>query len=212
METKEQTRLAGIIGNQYGDLTLLHLTSDVYGKGEASKKDKYTVFGVFKCKCGRKRIININTIIYASEDSKQLKCIHKVMNGHSYYGLEESYVLRFRAVYTRISKSDIGSEWDNLSDFYDDMFLKYYATINEAMRHNLKVVRFDRYDQNKPYSSDNLYWYYGSKIKQDTTDYDLVIDNKEFGSLYEVANVYNMDISTLYRRYKKGIRGNDLVS
>lgn len=209
---RELTRINDVKQRTFGDLKLIHLTEDVYDRPSMNKTGKPTIYGVFKCKCGRKRIVNINTVLYAKEGSTQLKCIHQVLQGNAFFGIDPALVHRFSGLYTRVKNSDEGTEWNNISEFYDDMFLKFYATYLEAQRNDKKNIRFDRYDQSRSFSKDNMYFYFGSIIRKGSALYDdLKIDGHKFSSLYEVATTYNMDISKVYRRYKRGLRGNDLI-
>lgn len=215
---RESTRLPDILGKTYGELTLLEVVSNPYGFKGAKKTPKEadgnTTFGVFKCSCGKKKIVNVKTIIYADKDSRSLTCSHKIRKGRAYYHSDEKLLARFIMNFTKINKE--GCEWESLSKFYDDMFLQYltvYYDIPEKF--NSISIRYAKYDASLPWSKENMFFYNGFRLDKFISEKvfdDIVVNGKEFRNLYELAVAYDMDLSTIYKRYDRGIRGDSLVS
>jgi len=161
-------------------------------EGRMGKKNRHA--GLFKCKCGKEKIIIIDNVV--SGNSKTCGCVKKKhgMEGTKIYRLWGGMIARCnnpkKDNYFRYGGRGIKvcDRWMDFSNFYKDMGDK------PSSKHQL-----DRIDNNRNYSHDNCHWVLPVENirKKDSTKLNVSLV-KEIKSHIKDKALKNIEISNIY--------------
>lgn len=200
-----------MIGEKRNMLTLI---KDI-GKRDTGKRNRH--FILCKCECGNEVMIRIDQF----GKNHSCGCIKKevatlnVCRNHKHKksgtrlysiwsGMKERCRNKNNSRYHRYGERGIGvcDEW--LNDFVS--FAEW--ALNDGYSKNKTL---DRIDNNGNYEPQNCRW--ASQKEQANnreTNINIAVDKKEF-DLMQLSEIFNLPYSTVYARYKRGDRGNQLI-
>lgn len=99
--------------------------------------------------------------------------------------------------------------WLEFDNFIIDMNDAYVQFKNE---HGENTASIERIDVNGNYDIENCIWIHiHEQSKNRRSSIKLFINGKKYESLVEIANEYDIPITTIKGRYKSGKRGDELI-
>lgn len=211
------------IGDIFGDLTFLSYVDEPYESVQArieknNNKNQTTesnlkkqVFGFFRCSCGRHEVKNTVNVFYSKP-----KCVHirKINRKDPYYGGVQN-IKSLNTKYFNLKK-DFGEEnieWKSFTEFYNYFVLKLndLKTSSEALGINKKAIVSIR-EGSTAANSESAIVSTETRKKDGILDIGVqIIDGQEYNTLVSISKDYNIPLSTVFRRYKSGKRGERLV-
>lgn len=195
---------------QFGDVTFIKYIDEPYFYKKDKDSESYD-YGLFKCVCGRYEVSRVNRIIYSK---KKYECIHsrKLDKNAMIYGDSiNSWRLTYSSLVKKYGIDNV--EWKKYVQFYEFIAPRWHdmntvlATIGLKKRIRLVV------DENATYVGKDTVTLSTEKrnAKAKTLIEPQVINGIEYNSLTEISKAYNIDLSTIYKRYMSGSKNNDLV-
>lgn len=198
------------IGTKIAELTLLEYVPvpEGYPKG-------HSPYARVKCSCGVEKIMSWKNI----RSGNTLSCGHLKGVKNKYKSTDEngervvlymrwnSLNTKFKAknskFYKNAKENNIKLEWNNYQEFCEDMADSFYELAKDNNENNIILYTHNDYDN---YNKTNCYW--GLK----KASFPVVIYGREFNSLEEISNEYDIPTSTLIGRiYSLGKTGNELI-
>lgn len=210
------------IGDKFGDLTLVNYVDEPYeikqariekAKGKKTKSDTddtTQTFGYFRCSCGRHEIKNLINVKYGNPECNHRKRMSKK---NPYYGEAKVPSLNQKFITIQKEFGEDRTTWKNFTEFYLEVVLKVndMQTSLNAIGIKKKVMISIK-DGEDAANNDTLVISTEQRKKEPTIDIGVQkIDGKEYSSLVSISKEFDIPISTVYRRFKRGKRDSQLV-
>jgi hypothetical protein len=204
-----------LTGQKFNRLTVIKRVENPH------KLKKKEIYWLCKCDCGNETILRGYSI--KSGNIKSCGCYHREKqtthdkHGHQLYSVWCAIIQR---CYNENNKHyflyggrgiKMCDEWrKDFQAFYDWAYSNGYTDEkNDNGRHKLTI---DRIDNNGNYEPSNCRWITQKEQSNNTRRNHFVTINGETKTMQQWADAYNMSKHTLYARYAKGLRGEDLIA
>lgn len=203
-------------GRRFGRLTVIKREV----KSNVKNKKPYWLC---RCDCGNKKIIKATELKNGKTQSCGCLKIEKIKESNTKHGMKGTrfytiwqdmkarcnYVKNDNYKYYGARGIKVCEEWNLFDNFMNDMYDSYL----EFERINGKdSATLDRIDFNKGYYKDNCKW--STVLEQNRNRRNntrVIVEDKEFSTINELAEYYGLNKETVRYRYKNGKRGKELI-
>lgn len=201
-------KVKNLSGKKFGRLTVIELAG--------RKKDGHAIWKC-ECECGKECLVASNCLqsgntkscgCFATEVTIARSVKHEMRNNRVYHiwiGMKQRCLNPFDPSYSRYGERGITiyEEWIN-------DFLAFYNYVANLPHFGEKGYSLDRIDNNKGYVPDNLRWSTSkAQCRNRRTNFFVEYDGKKM-TLAEAAELSGIKYITLWSRYSRGWRGEDL--
>lgn len=199
-------RFEDITGLKSGELTAVKYIGKRNGQS----------YWLCQCSCGNTKETSVSKI----KKQRIISCGCKKGNkGHGMHGSRIYYI--WNSMKQRCSNKNFKDyaiyggrgitycdKWETFEGFYDDMGKSYSLHLE---KYGSKNTTLDRINSNGNYCKDNCRWATIEEQSYNKRDTIKVNIRGEFLTLKEISIKYNLPKTTLYSRYEKGERSEDLI-
>lgn len=207
--------------NKYGKLTIIERT-----QAPEHVKDKNSIYYLCKCDCGNELVTRKSSLTSGATTScgcERKRIVSEIGKKAVTHGLSKTRFFRiWTHMKTRCEKPThnqyhnygakgiiVCDRWQTFENFRDDMYESYQAFEAE---HGKDTASIDRIDSNGNYEPNNCKW--ATQLEQARNRGDnisIVVNGREYATLTEVAEAYNMKYQTIAQRYRAGKRDAELI-
>lgn len=197
-----------LTGHQYGRLKVIRFHE---------KRDKRSYY-LCKCECGTERVVRSDGLTTGHTQSCGCLCkeINKNNPNHVVHGKSRT---RLYGVWSGMKERcnresspayvNYGGRGIKLCEDWENNFSSFYDWANKnGYEEDLTI---ERVDNNKGYSPENCTWITKGEQNKNKRSKRLITIGKETKSLAEWCECTGLHRSTIHRRYKRGLRGFDLI-
>lgn len=203
-----------LIGQTFGRLTIISLeySKQRYKKG---KKSGFEHYYLCKCECGNNIVTSKRSLLQGS--TKSCGCLQKenTSNVNKKHGMINTRLYHIwnglRQRCNNIANKDYknyGSRGIKVCEEWDNNFKSFYDwAINNKYKDDLTI---DRIDVNGDYKPSNCRWVDYKTQANNRTDTIYIIHNNQTKTIQEWSNIYNLPVTTIKNRLRKGESGDVL--